>query len=64
MGKSDADCGPNCECGRFLELWNLVFMQFYQDPGGGRTPLPAPNVDTGMGLERTAAVMQQKPSHL
>ena len=62
VGKSDADCGPNCECGRFLELWNLVFMQFYQDPGGGRTPLPAPNVDTGMGLERTAAVMQQKPS--
>ena len=53
-------CHPNCDCERFVELWNLVFMQFYQDPQGTRTPLPAPSVDTGMGLERAAAVLQNK----
>ena len=53
-------CHPNCDCERFVELWNLVFMQFYQDLEGVRTPLPAPSVDTGMGLERTAAVLQGK----
>ncbi len=53
-------CHPNCECERFVELWNLVFMQFYQDLGGNRTPLPAPSIDTGMGLERAAAVLQNK----
>ena len=57
---SKATCGPNCECGRFVELWNLVFMQFYQAQDGTRTPLPSPNIDTGMGLERTAAVIQGK----
>jgi alanyl-tRNA synthetase len=62
MGKSDADCGPNCECGRFLELWNLVFMQFYQDKQGNRTPLPSPNIDTGLGLERAALILQNKTS--
>ena len=55
-------CHPNCDCERFVELWNLVFMQFYQDPEGVRTPLPAPSVDTGMGLERAAAVLQGKPN--
>ena len=55
-------CHPNCDCERFVELWNLVFMQFYQDLAGGRTPLPAPSVDTGMGLERAAAVLQGKPN--
>ena len=55
-------CHPNCECERFVELWNLVFMQFYQDPNQNRTPLPAPSVDTGMGLERAAAVLQGKPN--
>ena len=55
-------CHPNCDCERFVELWNLVFMQFYQDPQRNRTPLPAPSVDTGMGLERAAAVLQNKPS--
>ena len=63
------DCGPNCEniapgtglpCDRFVELWNLVFMQYYQDAGGARTPLPAPNIDTGMGLERAAVILQGK----
>ena len=55
-------CHPNCDCERFVELWNLVFMQFYQDPERHRTPLPAPSVDTGMGLERAAAVLQGKPN--
>ena len=55
-------CHPNCDCARFVELWNLVFMQFYQDAQGQRTPLPAPSVDTGMGLERAAAVLQDKPN--
>ncbi len=62
LGKPDADCGPNCACGRFLELWNLVFMQFYQDNQGKRTPLPRPNIDTGMGLERAAMILQGVPS--
>jgi alanyl-tRNA synthetase len=62
LGKPDCECGPNCECGRFLELWNLVFMQFYQDPQGKRTPLSSPNIDTGMGLERAALILQGKTS--
>lgn len=48
------------EDGRFLELWNLVFMQFEQHPDGSRTPLPAPGVDTGLGLERIVSVIQGK----
>ena len=53
-------CHPNCNCERFVELWNLVFMQFYQDTQGDRIPLPAPSVDTGMGLERAAVILQDK----
>ena len=53
-------CHPNCDCERFVELWNLVFMQFYQNTAGGRTPLPAPSVDTGMGLERAMVILQGK----
>ncbi len=53
-------CHPNCDCERFVELWNLVFMQYYQDPQRNRTPLPAPSVDTGMGLERAAVILQGK----
>ena len=52
------DCGPGCDCGRFSEIWNLVFTQYNQDTNGKNTPLPKPNIDTGMGLERVAAVMQ------
>jgi len=52
-------CGPDCECGRFSEIWNLVFTQYDQDRDGRRTPLPRPNIDTGMGLERVATVMQR-----
>jgi alanyl-tRNA synthetase len=53
-------CHPNCDCERFVELWNLVFMQFYQATDGVRTPLPAPSVDTGMGLERAMVILQGK----
>ncbi len=48
---------------RFMELWNLVFMQFLQDEDGKQTPLPSPSIDTGMGLERLAAVLQKKKSN-
>src|SRR5438034_924997 len=54
--------GPACECDRWLEIWNLVFMQFNRDAAGKMTPLPRPSIDTGMGLERMAAVMQGKRS--
>ena len=50
-GCGEADCAPACpRCDRFLEIWNLVFMQYYQDEHGVRTPLKQPNIDTGMGL--------------
>ncbi|MCK4274598.1 MAG: alanine--tRNA ligase, partial [Dehalococcoidales bacterium] len=61
-GCGKPDCQPNCECGRFTELWNLVFTQYNQDEAGNRTPLPKPNIDTGMGLERLVAVMAGKTS--
>jgi alanyl-tRNA synthetase len=58
-GCGEPDCKPSCtRCERFLEFWNLVFMEFELHPDGKVTPLPEQNVDTGMGLERTAAVLQ------
>jgi len=54
--------GVACECDRWLEVWNLVFMQYNRDASGTMTPLPRPSIDTGMGLERMAAVMQGKLS--
>lgn len=57
------ECDRNCDCDRHLELWNLVFMQYNRDASGTLTPLPKPSIDTGMGLERIASVVQKVTSN-
>ncbi len=57
-GCGSPDCGVGCECDRFMEFWNNVFTQFDNDGNGNYTPLDHPNIDTGMGLERLACIMQ------
>lgn len=58
FGCDDPNCKPGCDCDRFLEFWNLVFTQFDKDESGNYNLLPNPNIDTGMGLERIACIMQ------
>ncbi len=62
-GCGKSSCNPACGCARFVEIWNLVFTQFNRKEGGILEPLPQKNIDTGMGLERLAAVIQQAPNN-
>jgi alanyl-tRNA synthetase len=63
MGCDRPDCQVGCDCDRYLEIWNLVFMQFNRDASGELTPLPKPSIDTGMGLERLSAILQGKTNN-
>jgi len=60
--KLGEQCVPNCDCGRFVEIWNLVFMQYNKDASGAYNPLPSKNIDTGAGLERIAMILQGVPT--
>ncbi len=63
IGCGKPDCAVGCDCDRFLELWNLVFLQYNKDDKGNLSPLPKPSIDTGMGLERITAVLQGKTNN-
>ncbi len=58
VGCSTQACGPGCDCDRYLEFWNLVFMQYDRQPGGDLKPLQRPSIDTGAGLERITAILE------
>lgn len=60
--KCNDHCNPSCDCGKYLEIWNNVFMEYFKHEDGSFTPLKQKNVDTGMGLDRTCAVLQGKES--
>jgi alanyl-tRNA synthetase len=62
-GCGSPDCGVGCDCDRYLEIWNLVFIQFFRDEEGNYTPLASKGIDTGFGLERVASVLQGVPSN-
>ena len=62
FGCGSPDCGVGCDCDRYVEFWNLVFTQFEKDSEGNYTPLAHPNIDTGMGLERIACIIQGAPN--
>ncbi len=63
FGCDDENCAVGCDCDRWLELWNLVFMQYERDETGHMEPLPKPSIDTGMGLERVISVLQGVPTN-
>lgn len=58
LGCKSGSCGPGCDCERYLEIWNLVFIEFFRDEAGSYAPLANKGIDTGMGLERVASVLQ------
>jgi alanyl-tRNA synthetase len=62
-GCGSPDCGVGCDCDRFLEIWNLVFIQYFKDEEGNYSPLANKGIDTGFGLERVASVLQRVPSN-
>ncbi|MCF6249194.1 MAG: alanine--tRNA ligase, partial [Desulfobacula sp.] len=63
FGCDRKECAVGCDCDRWLELWNLVFMQFEKDEHGNMEPLPKPSIDTGLGLERVVSVLQNVPTN-
>ena len=63
FGCGKPECTAGCDCDRYLEIWNLVFMQFNRDADGNMTPLPKPSIDTGLGLERIVSIIQDVPTN-
>jgi alanyl-tRNA synthetase len=63
FGCGRPECTAGCDCDRYLEIWNLVFMQFNRDESGKMTPLPKPSIDTGLGLERMVSILQDVPTN-